>query len=109
LEQTYRAYFEGRAVCRPRVDIEIPTTTPGKLYRWGTMEGGMQGGYFAIRCKSDIIYYEQGPQGATQEKYCVEPGTFSLAVATMAKQLIETTKIILLILFIIYISFFASL
>lgn len=76
LEDTYRAFFEGRAVCRPRVDIEIPTTTPGKLYRWGTMEGGMQGGYFAIRCKSDIIYYEQGPQGATQEKYCVEPGTF---------------------------------
>lgn len=76
LEATYRAFFEGRAVCRPRVDIEIPTTTPGKLFRWGTMEGGMQGGYFAIRCKSDIIHYEQGPQGQTQEKYCVEPGTF---------------------------------
>jgi hypothetical protein len=27
------------AVCRPRIDIQIPTHDPNKIYQWGTMEG----------------------------------------------------------------------
>ncbi len=76
LEQTYRDLVTTDAVCRPRVDVQIPTGEHGKLFQWGTMEGGSMGGYFAIRMKSDILH-EQNYNGAlTQEQYCIEPGTF---------------------------------
>lgn len=76
LDQAYRELARQEAVCRPRIDIQIPTSDPDKIYQWGTMEGGSMSGYFAIRMKSDVIY-EQEYQGAiTQEKYCVRPGNF---------------------------------
>lgn len=36
LERAYRELIDGQAVCRPRIDIRIPTQTPGRLYQWGT-------------------------------------------------------------------------
>ena len=76
LDKAYRELARQEAVCRPRIDIQIPTSDPDKIYQWGTMEGGSMSGYFAIRMKSDVIY-EQEYQGAiTQEKYCVRPGNF---------------------------------
>ena len=54
LEAAYADLARGEAVCRPRIDIRIPTQDPGRVYQWGTMEGGSTGGYFAIRIKSDI-------------------------------------------------------
>src|ERR1043166_755042 len=76
LEEAYTELTRQEAVCRPRIDIQIPTEDPEKIYQWGTMEGGSMSGYFAIRMKSDVIY-EQEYQGAiTQEKYCVRPGRF---------------------------------
>src|SRR5437867_5179064 len=76
LQQAYAELTRQEAVCRPRIDIQITTTDPKKIYQWGTMEGGSISGYFAIRMKSDVIY-EQEYQGAiTQEKYCVRPGRF---------------------------------
>ena len=56
LEKAYADLVAKEAVCRPRVDIQIPTSDPKKAYQWGSMEGGSVGGYFAIRMKSDIIY-----------------------------------------------------
>ncbi len=76
LEAAYRDLASGEAVCRPRIDIRIPTRDPAKTYQWGTMEGGSTGGYFAIRMKSDIVF-EGGTEGArTQEKYCGRPGRY---------------------------------
>lgn len=76
LERAYADLASGEAVCRPRIDIRIPTASPDRSYQWGTMEGGSTGGYFAIRLKSDIVY-EAGPESArTQEKYCVRPGRY---------------------------------
>ena len=76
LERAYADLAAGEAVCRPRIDIRIPTSDPSRSYQWGTMEGGSTGGYFAIRLKSDIVF-EAGPEGArTQEKYCVRPGRY---------------------------------
>jgi ornithine cyclodeaminase/alanine dehydrogenase-like protein (mu-crystallin family) len=77
LEQSYLDLAQGRGICRPRIDVSIPTGDPDKEYRWGTMEGGSSGGYFAIRMKSDIIYHATAPDGTrTQEKYCQRPGLF---------------------------------
>jgi ornithine cyclodeaminase/alanine dehydrogenase-like protein (mu-crystallin family) len=76
LESAYRDLASGEAVCRPRIDIRIPTRDPEKFYQWGTMEGGSTGGYFAIRMKSDIVYERDYEGARTQEKYCVRPGRY---------------------------------
>src|ERR1700746_2022827 len=76
LEESYLALAAKTAVCRPRIDIRIPTSDPAKNYQWGTREGGSTAGYFAIRMKSDIIYETQYNGVTTQEKYCMRPGLY---------------------------------
>ena len=76
LAEAYRQVAKSEAVCRPRIDIQIPTKDPQKIYQWGTMEGGSISGYFAIRMKSDIAYEQEYEGARTQEKYCVRPGKF---------------------------------
>jgi len=77
LEQSYIAIARGNAICRPRIDMCFPTSDLDREYRWGTMEGGATGGYFAIRMKSDILYHQTAPDGTrTREKYCGKPGMF---------------------------------
>ena len=76
LEQSYLQLAAGEAVCRPRIDIRIPTGDPARNYQWGTMEGGSTAGYFAIRMKSDIIYESKYNGVVTQEKYCIRPGLY---------------------------------
>lgn len=76
LEKAYADLVTRDAVCRPRIDIQIPTNQPGVIYQWGTMEGGSTNGYFAIRMKSDIIYEREYNGTRVHEKYCVKPGLF---------------------------------
>ena len=76
LEKAYVELVDKEAVCRPRIDLQVPTSDPEKMYQWGTMEGGSTSGYFAIRMKSDIIYEQEYNGAITQEKYCVRPGRF---------------------------------
>src|SRR5438128_2425952 len=76
LEEAYQELAGKQGVCRPRIDIQIPTRDPDKIYQWGTMEGGARSGYFAIRMKSDIIYETEYEGARRQEKYCVRPGKF---------------------------------
>jgi alanine dehydrogenase len=76
LEESYRMLAAGEGVCRPRIDIRIPTSNPRKVYQWGSMEGGSTAGYFAIRMKSDVVHERESATGATQEKYCMRPGMY---------------------------------
>jgi alanine dehydrogenase len=76
LEASYRELIAREAVCRPRIDIRIPTSTPGRFYQWGTMEGGSTSGYFAIRMKSDVMEEQEYNGARTEEKFCVRPGLF---------------------------------
>lgn len=76
LLEAYQDLARGEAVCRPRIDIRIPTSNPAKIYQWGTMEGGSSAGYFAIRMKSDITWEEEYGGTRTREKYCLRPGLF---------------------------------
>jgi len=76
LEEAYLALASREAVCRPRIDIRIPTGDPAKNYQWGTMEGGSTAGYFAIRMKSDVVYETRYDGVVTQEKYCTRPGLY---------------------------------
>lgn len=75
-EDALRQVAEGTAVARPRIDVYAPCDREDAYWRWGTMEGA-NAGYFAIRMKSDIMHWPESDQGhRTQEKYCMEPGTF---------------------------------
>lgn len=76
LRVAYQDVARGEAVCRPRIDIRIPTSDPQKAYQWGTMEGGSTGGYFAIRMKSDVVWQAEYAGTITQEKYALRPGLF---------------------------------
>ena len=76
LEESYRGLATGETVCRPRIDIRIPTSDPAKVYQWGTMEGGSTSGYFAIRMKSDVVHEKVYDGVFTQEKYSTRPGMY---------------------------------
>jgi len=76
LQRTYLQIATRQAVCRPRFDMQIPTSHPQRIFQWGTMEGGAVAGYFAIRMKSDVLYEREYNGASTQEQYCVEPGKF---------------------------------
>lgn len=76
LERSYLALATGEAVCRPRIDIRIPTSDPNRNYQFGSMEGGSTDGYFAVRMKSDVIYESQYGGVTTQEKFSTRPGLF---------------------------------
>jgi alanine dehydrogenase len=76
-EIAFQGLEDGRAIHRPRIDMYAPSERTDGYYRWGTMEGWYDG-IFAIRMKSDIITWPRSRDGKTwtEEKYCVEPGTF---------------------------------
>jgi alanine dehydrogenase len=75
-EDAFRKLPSGNAIHRGRVDMYFPCDREDGYFRWGTMEGANDG-YFAIRMKSDIITWPRDAGGNwTEEKYCVEPGTF---------------------------------
>ena len=76
LEQAYADIAAGEAICRPRIDMRIPTSDPSRNYQFGTMEGGSTRGYFAIRLKSDVVFETEYNGARTQEKYCQRPGLY---------------------------------
>lgn len=76
LERAYRDLAAGEALCRPRIDMRFPVDERA-IYQWGTMEGGSTtSGYYAIRMKSDVLTEVEYGGTRTQEKFCVQPGTF---------------------------------
>lgn len=75
-EDALRQIADGTAVARPRIDVYAPCEREDAYWRWGTMEG-TNGGFFAIRMKSDILTWPETDQGhRTQDKYCIRPGTY---------------------------------
>ena len=74
----FRGLADGAAIHRPRIDMYVPTGREDDYYRWGTMEGASRDlGVFAIRMKSDVVSWPEDENGNwTEEKYCVEPGTY---------------------------------
>lgn len=75
-DAAFRQIPSGGAIHRPRIDMYVPCERDDGYYRWGSMEGANDG-IFAIRMKSDIITWPRDDQGQwTEEKYCIEPGTY---------------------------------
>ena len=40
LEESYSQLVRQEAVCRTRIDLQIQTSYPGKVFNWGTIECG---------------------------------------------------------------------
>lgn len=77
LEEAYADLAAGEAVCRPRIDVRMPTGDGRTVYQWGSMEGGSsRSGYFAVRVKSDVLVEREYAGTRTQEKYCTRPGLY---------------------------------
>lgn len=85
-EAAFRQMETGRAAHRPRIDMYIPCERDDGYYRWGTMEG-TNDGVFAIRMKSDVMTWPRDPEGNwTEDKYCIEPGTYCGLVMLFSSQ-----------------------
>ena len=75
-ERAFQGLPSGAALHRPRIDVYAPCGREDGYYRWGAMEG-VYDGIFAIRMKSDIMTWPRDGAGRwTEEKYCIEPGTY---------------------------------
>jgi len=75
MEEAYRELNEQRAGYRPRIDFYVPQEP--HYYRWGTMEGvSRKLGIFAIRMKSDMLVWEREGEFQTEDKYCIQRGTY---------------------------------
>ncbi|APX89498.1 ornithine cyclodeaminase [Brevirhabdus pacifica] len=85
-ESAFAGLDSGRSIHRPRIDMYVPCQRDDGYYRWGTMEGA-NNGVFAIRMKSDIVHWPRAEDGTwTEEKYCVEPGTFCGLIMLMSTE-----------------------
>lgn len=74
LRAGYDDLVRGEAAYVPRIDLYAPTGRDDDYHQWGSMTGTCRSaGVTAVRLKSDVTSW---PEGRTQEKYCVEPGTF---------------------------------
>lgn len=83
-EEAFRGISEYGAVHRPRVDLYYPAEGIDSYFRWGSMEGASSQ-YFAIRMKSDIVSWPKADDGSwTEEKHCIEPGTYCGLVFLMS-------------------------
>lgn len=93
-DAAFRQLASGEAMHRPRIDMYMPCDRDDGYYRWGSMEGA-NGGYFAIRMKSDIITWPKDAQGGwSEDKYCREPGTYCGLVLLMSTRNAEPLAII---------------
>lgn len=75
IEEVYHELADERAAYRPRIDFYVPQEP--HYYRWGTMEGASRKlGVLAIRMKSDKLIWNREGEFKTEEKYCIQPGTY---------------------------------
>ncbi len=95
-DTAFRGLPTGASVHRPRIDVYVPTERTDAYYRWGTMEGASKElGVFAIRMKSDILYWPQDEKGFwKEEKYSVEPGLYCGLVMLFSTKNAEPLAII---------------
>ncbi|MEM5438651.1 ornithine cyclodeaminase family protein [Paraburkholderia diazotrophica] len=75
----------GASIGRPRFDTYVPTTREDGYYRFGSVDGATNG-ILAVRLKSDVMVWPRDRDGGaghsgshragSEQKYCIEPGTY---------------------------------
>lgn len=74
LEAGYQDLLHQEAAYGAKFNFWVPRDEGDGSFRFSSMEGASRRlGVFAIRLKLDIL---QWPEELTEEKYCIEPGTF---------------------------------
>lgn len=73
-EAAFAGLLTGAAIGRPRIDTYVPCERDDGYYRWGSVDGA-SGGILAVRLKSDILVWPK-TEGGTEQKYCMQPGTY---------------------------------
>jgi len=74
LEAGYRDLLSQEAAYGAKFNFWVPQDDGDGSFRFSSMEGASRRlGVFAIRMKLDVL---QWPGEQTEEKYCIEPGTF---------------------------------
>src|SRR5882757_7243910 len=85
-ERAFAGTLTGASVSRPRIDMFVPCNREDGYYRWGSVEGASDG-VLAVRLKSDIMTWPEGPDGTrTETKYCMRPGTYCGLVLLFSTQ-----------------------
>ncbi|HEY4405960.1 MAG TPA: hypothetical protein VGN55_15040 [Xanthobacteraceae bacterium] len=85
-ERAFAGTLTGASVSRPRIDMFVPCERADAYYRWGSVEGASDG-VLAVRLKSDIMSWPEGPNGTrTETKYCIRPGTYCGLVLLFSTQ-----------------------
>ncbi len=85
-ERAFAGTLTGASVSRPRIDMFVPCNREDGYYRWGSVEGASDG-VLAVRLKSDIMTWPEGPNGTrTESKYCMRPGTYCGLVLLFSTQ-----------------------
>jgi ornithine cyclodeaminase/alanine dehydrogenase-like protein (mu-crystallin family) len=85
-ERAFAGTLTGASVSRPRIDMFVPCNREDGYYRWGSVEGASDG-VLAVRLKSDIMTWPEGPDGTrTETKYCIAPGTYCGLVLLFSTQ-----------------------
>ena len=75
-ERAFAGLVTGESLARPRIDVFAPCDRPDGYYRWGSTEG-VSDGVLAVRLKSDVITWPEAPDGSrTEQKHCMQPGTY---------------------------------
>jgi ornithine cyclodeaminase/alanine dehydrogenase-like protein (mu-crystallin family) len=75
-EAAFAGLLTGAAVARPRIDTYAPCERADGYYRFGSVDGASDG-VLAVRLKSDVIIWPRGEGGtASEQKYCIRPGTY---------------------------------
>jgi ornithine cyclodeaminase/alanine dehydrogenase-like protein (mu-crystallin family) len=93
-ERAFKGTLTGASVSRPRLDMFVPCEREDGYYRWGSVEGASDG-VLAVRLKSDVIIWPEGPDGTrTESKYCMQPGTYCGLVLLFSTQNGEPLAII---------------
>jgi alanine dehydrogenase len=72
-ERAFAGLLDGASIGRPRIDTYVPCAREDGYYRFGSVDGATEG-VLAVRLKSDVMVWPLA--GGSEQKYCVEPGTY---------------------------------
>lgn len=72
-ERAFAGLLDGGSIGRPRLDTYVPCARDDGYYRFGSVDGAT-GGVLAVRLKSDVMVWPR--EGGSEQKYCIEPGTY---------------------------------
>ncbi len=77
LEEAALEHADGGAVMVPRIDALVPNRSDESIYIYGSMQAGsVRQQAYAVRVKSDVVYWERSGDVVTEEKFAGRRGLY---------------------------------